>query len=124
MGAEPEAKGLGEEMEVVPLIPGAAVSLLPTGCSPKRRRAAFKVASRVPVYSRGGSDMVESVDSESVRELELVSEAEEVDSEVDVVTGCGTGVELSRSAGRGAGWTKGCCRGNCVPHGYQTPSGP
>jgi hypothetical protein len=68
--------------------------------------------------------MVESVDSESEGELELVSEAEEVESEAGVVTDCGTGAEVSRPAGRGAGWTKGCCSGNCVPHGYQTPSGP
>ena len=40
---------LGDGIEVVPLIAGAVISLeLLTDCSPKRRRAAFKVASRVP----------------------------------------------------------------------------
>ena len=83
----------------VPLIGGVAVSpkLLP-GCSPKRRRAAFKVASRVLVDSRGGSTVAESVDSDSVRESELVPEAEEVESDV-VVDCCRTGAEVSCPAG-------------------------
>lgn len=98
MGAELRDRGLGDGMEVVPLITGTAASLrLPPGCSPKRRRAAFNVASRAPVASLGGSDMVESVDSESVRELEPVSEAEEVESEADVVAG--TDAEATPSAG-------------------------
>lgn len=125
MGAELEIKGLGDGMEVVPLTAIPAVSLrLPTGWSPKRRRAAFRVASRGPGGSRGGSDMVELVESESVREPELVSEVGEVESEAGVVADCGIGADVSRSAGRGTGWTKGCCSGNCIPHGYQTPSGP
>lgn len=97
-------------MGVVPLTACVAESLeLLVGCIPKRRRAALKVAWRVPVASRGGSDMVESVDSESVREPELVLEVEEaVELEVDAVTGCKTGAEVSGSAGRGAGWAK-CC---------------
>jgi len=91
------AKGLTDGMEAVPLITGVAVSLeLLPGCSPNRRSAAFKVASRVPVGSRG-SAVVESVDSDSVREPELVSEAEEVES-VDVVVGCcRAGAEVSLS---------------------------
>ena len=90
-------------MEAVPLITGAAVSLEFTiGCNPSRRRAAFKVASRVPADSRWGSDMKEFVESESVREPGLVSEAE-VESEADTVVGCGTGAAASRSAGWGAG---------------------
>ena len=45
-------KGLGDGIEAVPLIAGAAVCLkVLTGCSPKRRRAAFSVASRVPADS-------------------------------------------------------------------------
>ena len=125
MGAELEIKGLGDGMEAVPLTAGAAVSLrLPTGWSPKRRRAAFRVASRVPGGSLGGSDMVELVESDSAKELELVSESGEVESEAGVVADCGIGVEVSRSVGRGTGWAKGCCSGNCMPHGYQTPSGP
>lgn len=44
---------------------------------------------------------MEFVDSESVREFELESEAEEVESEVDMVAGCRTGAEASRSAGWG-----------------------
>ena len=92
-----DVKGLGDGMELAPLTTGVAVSLgLPTGCSPRRRRAAFKVASRVLTDSRGGSDMVEPVESESVGGLELVSE---VESEADVVTDCGTGTEVLRSAG-------------------------
>lgn len=44
--------GVGDGMEVVPLITDVAVFLeLPVGCIPKRRRAAFKVASRVPADS-------------------------------------------------------------------------
>ena len=94
-------KGLIGGTEVVPLVIGVAVSLgLLPGCSPKRRRAAFKVASRAPADSRGGSAVVESVDSDSVREPELVSEAEEVESDVGVVLGCSkAGAEVSRSAG-------------------------
>jgi hypothetical protein len=99
VGVGPKVKGLGDGMEVVPLITGTVVSLeFPTGCNPKRRSAAFEVASRAPEDSRGGSDMVEFVDSESVREPELVSEAE-VESEVDVVVGCRTGAAMSCSAG-------------------------
>lgn len=89
MGAELDVKGLGDGIEVVPLIMDTGLSLgLPTGCSPKRRRAAFKVASRAPADSRGGSDMVEFVDSESVRELELVSDVKGVESEADIVADC------------------------------------
>ena len=119
-------KGLGDGIEAVPLIVGAAVSLeLLKCCSPKRRRAAFKVASRVPADSRGGSAVVESEDSDSVREPEAVSEAEEVESEADVLVDCSrTGAGVSCSAGRGGGWANGCCNGNCIPHGYQRPSGP
>jgi len=92
------AKGLTDGIEAVPLITGASVSLVP-GCSPKRRSAAFKVASRVPVGSRG-SAVVESVDSDSVRESELVSEAEEVESEADVVVGlCRVGAVVPLSGG-------------------------
>jgi len=44
--------------------------------------------------------MVESVDSDSARELELVSEAGDVASEAGVIVDCrGTGAEVSRSAG-------------------------
>ena len=100
MCAELGVKGVGDGTEAVPLITGVVPSRVTlAGCSPNRRRVAFNVASRVPADSRGGSDTVESVDSESVRELELVSEAEEVESEADVATGCGTMVEMSRSAG-------------------------
>jgi hypothetical protein len=101
-------KGLGDGMDAVPLITGAAESLESPGCrSPKRRRAAFKVASRVPADSRGGSDMVESVDSESVKESELVSEVGEAELEAVAVVDCRAGAEVSRSAGRTAGWAKG-----------------
>jgi len=97
VGVEPAVEGLTDEIEA-PLITGTAVSLeLLLGCNPKRRSAAFKVASRVPVGSRG-SAVVESVDSDSVRESELVSEAEEAESEADVAVGCcmaGAGVSLS-----------------------------
>jgi len=90
--------GLGGGMEAVPLIAPAVVSL--TGCSPKRRRAAFKVASRVAVDPRGGSAVVESEDSDSVKEPELVSEAEEVESEAVVLVDCSrTGAGGSCSAG-------------------------
>lgn len=84
----------------VPLITGTAVSLeLLLGCSPKRRSAAFKVASRVPVGSRG-SAVVESVESDSVRESELESEAEEAESEAGVIVGCcGAGTDVSLSGG-------------------------
>ena len=118
--------GLGDEIVAVPLIPGATISLeLPADCSPKRRRAAFKVASRVPADPRGGSAMVESEDSDSAKEPEAVSEAEEVESETDVLVDCSrTGAGVSCSAGRGGGWAKGCCSGSCIPHGYQRPSGP
>lgn len=93
-------RGLGEGMEVVPFIGSAEASLgFPLGCSPKRRRAAFKAASRVPADSRGVSDMVEFVDSESVIEFELISEVDEVESEVDVDADCTTDAEVSRSAG-------------------------
>lgn len=68
---------------------------------------------------------MESVDSGSVREPELVSEAEEVESEEDVVVdSCRAGAGAFRSAGWGACWAKGCCSGNCIPHGCQRPSGP
>lgn len=93
--------GLGDGIGVVPLRAGAAVSLelLPC-CSLKRRRAAFEVASRVLVGSRGGSAVVESVDSDSVRESELVSEAEEVESNVVLaVDCCGASAEAFHSAG-------------------------
>ena len=91
---------LGDEIEVVPLITGAVASLeLLAGCSPKRRRVAFKVASRVPADPRG-SAVVESEDSDSVKELELVSEAGEAESEAVVVVDCSeTGAGVSRSAG-------------------------
>lgn len=79
-------RGLIDGIGAVPLTVGNARSLgLLLGCSPKRRSAAFKVASRVPVDSRGGSAVVESVDSGSVEEPELVSEVEEVELDVDVV---------------------------------------
>jgi hypothetical protein len=93
--------GLGDGIGVVPLMAGAAVSLeLLTCCSLKRRRAAFEVASRVLVGSRGGSAVVESVDSDSVRESELVSEAEEVESAVVLaVDCCGASAEAFHSAG-------------------------
>ena len=124
MGTELVVKGLGGGMEVVPLMADVAVSLkLPPGCSAKRRRAAFKAASRVSAGSRGGPEGVGFVDSESVREPEVVSEAE-VGSEAGVVRDCGMGAETSRSTGRGTGWAWGCCSGNWVPHGCQTPSGP
>jgi hypothetical protein len=119
-------KGPGDGIEADPLIAGAAASLeLPVGCGPNRRRAAFKVASRVPADPRGESSVVESEDSDSVKEPEAVSEAEEVESEVDVLVDCSrTGAGVSCSAGRGGGWARGCCSGNCIPHGYQRPSGP
>lgn len=119
-------KGLGDGIEAVPLVPGAVVSLeLFAGCSPKRRRAAFKVASRVPADPRRESAVVESEDSDSVKEPEAVSEAEEVESEADLLVDCSrTGAGVSCSAGRGGGWAKGCCSGSCIPHGYQRPSGP
>lgn len=100
MGAELVAKGLTDGTEAVPLLTGVTVSLeLLPGCSPKRRSAAFKVASRVPVGSRG-SAVVESVDSDSVREPELVSEVDEVESEADEVVGrCRAGAEVSLSGG-------------------------
>lgn len=92
-------KGLGDGIGAVPLIGGATASLKSlAGCSPKRRRAALKVASRVPVDPRGGSAVVESEDSDSVKEPELVSEAEEVESEVVVLVDCsriGAGVTCS-----------------------------
>jgi len=98
VGVELVAKGFTDGMEADPLIAGVTISLeLLLGCSPNRRSAAFKVASRVSVGSRG-SAVVESVDSDSVREPELVSEAEEVESEADVVVGrriAGTEVSLS-----------------------------
>ena len=71
-----------------------------TGCSPKRRRAAFKVASRVPADVRGGSPVVGSEGSDSVKEPEVVSEVEEVESEADALVDCpDAGVGASPSAG-------------------------
>jgi len=94
-------EGFGGGIEAVPLIVGVALSLeLLPGCSPKRRRAAFKVASRGPVNSPGRSAVVEPVDSDPVREPELVSEDEEAESDADVVVDCcRAGAEASRSAG-------------------------
>ena len=94
-------KGLGDGIEAVPLIVGVVVSLeLLVGCSPKRRRAAFKVASRVPVDPRGGSPAVESEDSDSVKEPKVVSEAEELESEADVLADRSeAGAGVSRPAG-------------------------
>ena len=100
MRVELVAKGLTDGIEAVPLITGATVSLeLLPGCNPKRRSAAFKVASRVPVGSRG-SAVVESVDSDSVKEPELVVSEAEAESEADVVVGrCRVGAEVSLSGG-------------------------
>ena len=94
-------KGLIDGIEAVPLMVGAAGSLrLLLGCNPKRRRAAFKVASRVAVDSRGGSAVMGSVGSGSVKEPELVSEVEEAESDVEVALECCmTGAGVSRSAG-------------------------
>ena len=52
-------KGPGDGVGVVPFTVGIVVSLEPlAGCSPKRRRAALKVASCVPVDVRGESPAV------------------------------------------------------------------
>lgn len=103
--ATPVVEGFGDGIEAAPFITGPAVSLkVLAGCRPNRRRVAFKVASRVPVDPRGGSAVVESEDSDSVKELELVSEAEEGESEVDALVDCSrTGAGASRSTGWGAG---------------------
>ena len=94
-------KGPGDGVGVVPFIVGVTVSLEPlAGCSPKRRRAAFKVASRVPVDVRGESPAVGSEGSDSVKEPEVVSEVEEVESEADALVDCPeAGVGTSPSTG-------------------------
>ena len=97
MGVAP-VRGPGDGIGAVPFIVGAAVSLeLLAGCSPKRRRAAFRVASRVPVDE---SPVVGSEGSDSVKEPEVVSEVEEVESEAEVLVDCPkAGVGASPSAG-------------------------